>query len=89
MTRDIETADLMAPPLFILSLLKRIQERETLAARHRRPIIRGNGFHLRSMGSFPVARVTYHHAVLIEGMQITFLSFVSGDRAAAHTRPTS
>ena len=64
--------------LLISRFIPPVQQCQALPARHRVAIVRGNAFHLRSMRRFPVARITQDHAMLVEGVQVAFLSFVSG-----------
>jgi hypothetical protein len=54
-----------------------------LAARHRGAITGSDTFHFGPVCSFLVARITHNHAVIIEGVQVTLLSFVPGALAAS------
>lgn len=63
---------------FLPSLLALVQQRQALPARDRGEIVRSDPFHFGSMSSFLVARITQDHAVVIESMQVTFLSTVPG-----------
>lgn len=55
-----------------------VKDGQALPTRDGSAILRGDVLHLRAMSRLPVARVTEHHAVLIEGMQVAFLSLVPG-----------
>jgi hypothetical protein len=53
-----------------------IQQGQTFSAGNPRAITRSNPFHLRPMSGFLIARVTQHHAIVIESVQITFPPFI-------------
>src|SRR5207302_6733233 len=46
--------------------------------RHVTVVFRGDSCHVGPMGGFLVARIAQHHAVIIEGVQVTFPSLVPG-----------
>jgi hypothetical protein len=55
-----------------------VQQCQALPARHRIAIIGSNAFHLSPMGSLLVARVAQDHSLVVESVQVAFLSSVSG-----------
>jgi len=70
------TLRLAASLCFLSSLVALIQQRQALPARYRGAIVRGDPFHFSPMRRFPVARVAQHHAIVVEGVQVAFLSSV-------------
>jgi hypothetical protein len=64
--------------VLVSSLVEVVQDRQTLPARHRLAIVGGDILHLSTMSSLPIAWVAQNHAVIIEGMSVTLLSFISG-----------
>jgi hypothetical protein len=62
------------------SFVTLVKQRQALPARHSSTIISGDAFHFGPMRSFFVPRITQNHAVIIEGVQVAFLSFVPGHR---------
>src|SRR2546425_782184 len=68
------------PPLSPSSLVALVLQRQALSARHRGAVLRGNAFHFGPVSRFLVARIAQYHAVLREGVLVTFLSAVPGQR---------
>jgi hypothetical protein len=57
-------------------LVALVEQSEAFSARHGSAILRRDTFHLCPMSGFLVARITQHHAVIIESVQVTLNSFV-------------
>src|SRR5437762_3281257 len=62
------------------SFVALVEQRETLPARHRSTVLSGDSLHFGPVSRFLVARVAKNHTVLIEGVQVSFLSLVPGHR---------
>ena len=71
-------------PILAIRSLAIVEQQQALPAGYRCSIIRGDAFHFGAMSGFFIARVAQDHAVVIEGMQVAFLSRVSGHRRGLH-----
>jgi hypothetical protein len=66
----------MSPPL-VSGLVALVQQRQALRARDGGAVLRGDSFHFGPMSGFLITRITEYHAVLVEGVQVTFPSAVA------------
>jgi hypothetical protein len=66
------------PAKLVSSLVGPVQERQASPARHGVAIIRGDPLDLGSMSRFLVAWIAQHHAIVVESVQVAFLSLVFG-----------
>src|SRR5579871_1759737 len=69
-------AGLLACRSFLANAL--MKQCQAFPARHRGVILRGDPFHFRPMSRFLVARITQHHAVRVESVEVTLVSSISG-----------
>jgi hypothetical protein len=64
--------------LFPVLFVAFVQQGQARSARYFGVVVRGDTFHFGPVGGFLVARVAQNHAVVVEGVEVTFASFVFG-----------
>ena len=65
-------------PTLFSNLVALVEQRLAFSARHGGAIVSGDTLHLSPMCRLLVARITQDHAVLVKGVQVTFLPSVPG-----------